>query len=93
MYLKSILLIVVNLGLVVLFIYLLRKPGRLSYYLNGRRVAHLAVGGGHHPDGQAHLGGLRPRRGLPFRRGQMSHCYRLGPDLIGRTFHEHRFLD
>ena len=36
MYLKSILLIVANLGLVVLFIYLLRKPGRLSYYLNGR---------------------------------------------------------
>jgi amino acid transporter len=36
LYLKSILLIVANLGLVVLFIYLLRKPGRLSYYLNGR---------------------------------------------------------
>ena len=36
MYLKSILLIVANLGLVVFFIYLLRKPGRLSYYLNGR---------------------------------------------------------
>ena len=36
MYLKSILLIVVNLALVGLFIYLLRKPGRLSYYLNGR---------------------------------------------------------
>jgi amino acid transporter len=36
LYLKSTLLIVVNLGLVGLFIYLLRKPGRLSYYLNGR---------------------------------------------------------
>ena len=36
MYLKSILLIVVNLALVGFFIYLLRKPGRLSYYLNGR---------------------------------------------------------
>ena len=36
MYLKSILLIVANLALVVFFIYLLRKPGRLSYYLNGR---------------------------------------------------------
>ena len=36
MYLKSILLIAANLGLVGLFIYLLRKPGRLSYYLNGR---------------------------------------------------------
>jgi len=36
LYLKSILLIVVNLALVVLFIHLLRKPGRLSYYLNGR---------------------------------------------------------
>ena len=36
MYLKSILLIVANLGLVGFFIYLLRKPGRLSYYLNGR---------------------------------------------------------
>ena len=33
---KSILLIVANLALVGLFIYLLRKPGRLSYYLNGR---------------------------------------------------------
>ena len=37
MYLKSILLIVANLGLVGFFIYLLRKPGRLSYCLNGRR--------------------------------------------------------
>ena len=36
MYLKSILLIVVNLALVGFFIWLLRKPGRLSYYLNGR---------------------------------------------------------
>jgi amino acid transporter len=36
LYLKSFLLIVVNLGLVGFFIYLLRKPGRLSYYLNGR---------------------------------------------------------
>jgi amino acid transporter len=36
LYLKSILLIVANLALVVFFIYLLRKPGRLSYYLNGR---------------------------------------------------------
>jgi amino acid transporter len=36
LHLKSILLIAVNLGLVGLFIYLLRKPGRLSYYLNGR---------------------------------------------------------
>jgi amino acid transporter len=36
LYLKSIILIVVNLALVGLFIYLLRKPGRLSYYLNGR---------------------------------------------------------
>ena len=36
MYLKSILLIAANLGLVFFFIYLLRKPGRLSYYLNGR---------------------------------------------------------
>jgi amino acid transporter len=36
LYLKSILLIVANLALVVFFIYLLRRPGRLSYYLNGR---------------------------------------------------------
>jgi amino acid transporter len=36
LHLKGIILIVVNLGLVGLFIYLLRKPGRLSYYLNGR---------------------------------------------------------
>jgi amino acid transporter len=36
LYLKSILLIVANLALVVFFIHLLRKPGRLSYYLNGR---------------------------------------------------------
>jgi amino acid transporter len=36
LYLKSIILIIVNLGLVGLFIVLLRKPGRLSYYLNGR---------------------------------------------------------
>jgi amino acid transporter len=36
LYLKSILLIVANLALLVFFIYLLRKPGRLSYYLNGR---------------------------------------------------------
>jgi amino acid transporter len=36
LYLKGIILIVVNLALVGLFIYLLRKPGRLSYYLNGR---------------------------------------------------------
>jgi len=35
-HLKSTLLIVANLALVGLFIYLLRKPGRLSYYLNGR---------------------------------------------------------
>ncbi len=34
--LKPILLIVVNLGLVALFYLLLRKPGRLSYYQNGR---------------------------------------------------------
>ena len=36
LYLKSILLIVVNLGLVFFSIYLLRKPGRLSYSLNER---------------------------------------------------------
>ena len=36
MYLKSILLIAANLGLVGLFIYLVRKPGRLSCCLNGR---------------------------------------------------------
>jgi hypothetical protein len=56
LYLKSILLIVANLGLVVFFICLLRKPGRLSYYLNGR-------------------------------------WWLLGPDLIWRTFHDHRFLN
>jgi amino acid transporter len=33
---KGILLIIANLGLVGFFIYLLRKPGRLSYYLKGR---------------------------------------------------------
>jgi hypothetical protein len=36
LYLKSILLIVVNLALLGVFIYLFQKPGRLSYYLNGR---------------------------------------------------------
>jgi amino acid transporter len=36
LYLKSIILIIANLGLVGFFIHLLRKPGRLSYYLNGR---------------------------------------------------------
>ncbi len=36
MYLKSILLVVINLALVGFFIFLLRKPGRLSYYQNGR---------------------------------------------------------
>ena len=36
MHLKSLILIVVNLGLLGFFIILLRKPGRLSYYLNGR---------------------------------------------------------
>ena len=35
MYLKSVLLIVANLGLLGFFVYLLRKPGRLSYCLNG----------------------------------------------------------
>ena len=34
---KAIMLILVNLFLVGLFIYLLRKPGRLLCYLNGRR--------------------------------------------------------
>jgi amino acid transporter len=34
--LKSLLLVVVNLALVAIFILLLRKPGRLSYYQNGR---------------------------------------------------------
>ena len=93
MYLKSILLIVANLGLVGLFIYLLRKPGRLSYYLNGRGWLTWLSVAVIHPDGQAHLGVLRPRRGLPLRRGQRSHRYCLGPDLIWRTFHEHRFLN
>ncbi len=36
MHLKSILLIVANLSLLGFFIYLFRKPGRLSYYQNGR---------------------------------------------------------
>jgi amino acid transporter len=36
LYFKSILLFAVNLSLLGLFIVLLRKPGRLSYYLNGR---------------------------------------------------------
>jgi amino acid transporter len=36
LYLKSILLIIANLALVGFFIILLRRPGRLSYYLNGR---------------------------------------------------------
>ncbi|MFA5111152.1 MAG: amino acid permease [Desulfobaccales bacterium] len=36
MYLKPILLIVINLALVGVFVVLLRKPGRLSYYQNGR---------------------------------------------------------
>ena len=45
MYLKSIILIAVNLALVGFFIYLLRKPGRLSYYLNGRWwITWLSVG-------------------------------------------------
>ncbi len=69
MYLKSILLIVANLGLVGLFIYLLRKPGRLSYYLNGRWwLTWLSVA----------VITLMDRR---------------DPDLIWRTFHEHRCLD
>jgi len=34
--LKSIILILANLGLIGVFILLFRKPGRLSYYLNGR---------------------------------------------------------
>jgi amino acid transporter len=34
--LKAILIIVINLGLLGFFIFLLRKPGRLSYYQNGR---------------------------------------------------------
>ena len=33
---KSAILIVVNLVLVALFIWLFRKPGRLSYYKNGK---------------------------------------------------------
>jgi amino acid transporter len=33
---KSILLIAINLALLVLFFFLLRRPGRLSYYQNGR---------------------------------------------------------
>jgi amino acid transporter len=45
LYLKSIILIAVNLALVGFFIYLLRKPGRLSYYLNGRWwITWLSVG-------------------------------------------------
>ncbi len=36
MHLKPVLLVVINLALVGVFIFLLRKPGRLSYYLNGR---------------------------------------------------------
>jgi amino acid transporter len=36
LYLKGLILILVNLALVGVFILLLRKPGRLSYYLNGR---------------------------------------------------------
>jgi amino acid transporter len=33
---KSIILIAINLALLVLFFFLLRRPGRLSYYQNGR---------------------------------------------------------
>ena len=36
MHLKSILLIALNLALLVVFFFLLRKPGRISYYANGR---------------------------------------------------------
>jgi amino acid transporter len=36
LYFKSILLIAINLALLVLFFFLLRRPGRLSYYQNGR---------------------------------------------------------
>jgi amino acid transporter len=36
LHLKPVLLVVINLALVGIFILLLRKPGRLSYYLNGR---------------------------------------------------------
>ena len=36
MHLKSILLIAINLALLVVFFFLLRKPGRISYYANGR---------------------------------------------------------
>jgi len=33
---KSAILIAVNLALLALFVWLLRKPGRLSYYQNGK---------------------------------------------------------
>jgi amino acid transporter len=36
LYFKSILLIAINLALLVVFFLLLRRPGRLSYYQNGR---------------------------------------------------------
>jgi len=93
LYLKSILLIVANLALVGLFIYLLRKPGRLSCCLNGRWwLTWLSVAVITLMDKLTSVF-YPPRRGLPLRRGQRSHRYCLGPDLIWRTFHDRRFLN
>ena len=50
-------------------------------------VAHLAVGGGHHPDGRTHLGVLRPGRGLPLHRLQRHHLHRLHRGL--HPLHDH----
>jgi len=92
LYLKSILLIAVNLGLVGLFIYLLRKPGRLSYYLNGRGwLTWLSVAVITLTD-ELTPGVYAPAAAYRFP-GRLSRRYCLGPDLIWRTFHDHRCLD
>lgn len=91
MYLKGILLIAVNLGLVGLFIYMLRKPGRRSCCLNrlggltwlSAAVITLA---------DELTPGIYPPAAAYRFPGHLSQCYYPGPDLIWRTFHEHRFL-
>jgi hypothetical protein len=91
LHLKSLFLIAVNLGLVGLFIYLLRKPGRRSYYLNEPgRFTCLSVAVITLTD-ELTPGVYAPAAAYCFP-GRLSQRYCLGPDLMWRTFHEHRFL-
>jgi len=88
---KALMLILVNLFLVGLFICLLRKPGGRSCCLNGTgRPTCLSAAVITLTD-ELTPGFYVPDAAYRFP-GRLSQRYCLGPDLMWRSCHEHRFL-